>query len=174
MSMMFNSKLLTAYPKPACFRRPLLVFTFLINLTAFGQNEIVGEFIRTDYPAGYIILNADKSFKFRFGFDSQWDLACGQFEVKGDTITFSYTADMFSVACNSEGINMTDTSDYFLKQGVDRRWRPITARVVKNKILTIKTGDQNEAETLSFNAFYYKRKKKGANIRIPGTYIQRY
>ena len=113
------------------FRRHLLIYTFLINLTAFGQNEIVGEFIRTDYPAGYLILNADKSFKFRFGFDSQWDLACGQFEVKSDTLTFSYNSDMFNKTCNNEGINMTDTYDYFLKQGVDKRWRPIIARIIK-------------------------------------------
>ena len=156
------------------FRRPLLVLTLLINLTAFGQNEIVGEFIRTDYPAGYLILNADKSFKFRFGFDSQWDLACGQFEVKGDTLTFSYTSDMFNVTCNSDGINMTDTSDYFLRQGVDKRWRPITARVVKSKIVTIKTGDVNDGETISLSKHYYRRKKKGDRTRIPGTYIQRY
>lgn len=156
------------------FRRSLLVLTLLINLTAFGQNEIIGEYIRTDYPTGYLILNADKSFKFRFGFDSQWDLACGQFDIKGDTLTFSYNSDMFDVTCNSEGINMTDTSDYFLKQGVDKRWRPIIARVVKHKIVTIKTGDVNDGETVSLNKHYYRRKKKGERARIPGTYIQHY
>lgn len=135
--------------------------TVLISLTAFGQNKITGKYIRTDYPEGYLILNDDKSFEFRFRFDMQWDLACGQFEVKGDTLSFFYTSDRFDVTCNSEGINMTDTSDYVLTQGGDKRWRPITARGVKNKILTIKTGDIHEAETVSPSGHYY-RGKKGA------------
>jgi hypothetical protein len=156
------------------FRHGLCGLTVLISLTAFGQNEITGKFIRTDYPASYLILNADKTFKFRFGFDSQWDLACGQFEVKGDTLIFSYISDMFDITCNTEGTNMTDTSDYFLRQGVDKRWRPITARVVKNNILTIKTGDIHEAESVSLNRHYYRREKKRERTRIPGTYIQSY
>lgn len=155
-------------------RKSLCVLTILINLTAFGQNELTGEFVRTDYPAGYLILRTDKTFKFRFGFDSQWDLACGQFELKGDTLTFSYTSDMFDTNCNTEGINMTDTSNYFLTQGVDKRWRPIIARIVKNKIITIKTGDVNDGESISLNKHYYRRKKKGDRVVIPGTYIQRF
>jgi hypothetical protein len=155
-------------------RQVLCGLTVLISLTTFGQNEIIGKFIRTDYPASYLTLNADKSFKFRFGFDSQWDLACGQFEVKGDTIMFSYTSDMFDITCNSEGINMTDTSDYFLKQGVDKRWRPITARIVKNKILTIKIGDIHEPETVSLDSYYLRRERKREKKGIPGTFIQRY
>jgi len=82
--------------------------------------------------------------------------------------------DMFDIKCNTEGINMTDTSDYFLTQGVDKRWRPIIARIVKNKIVTIKTGDINDGETVSPSKHYYRRKKKGERTRIPGTYIQRY
>jgi hypothetical protein len=160
--------------KPKTFRHTICGLAVLITLTAFGQNGVTGKFIRTDYPASYLILNADKSFKFRFGFDSQWDLACGQFAVKGDTLIFSYNSDMFDITCNSEGINMTDTSDYFLRQGVDKRWRPITARVVKNKILTIKTGDIHEAESVSLNGYFYRREKKRERTRIPGTYIQRY
>ena len=156
------------------FRRSLLVLILLINLNAFGQNDVIGEFIRTDYPAGYLMLKADKSFKFGFGFDSQWDLACGQFELRGDTIYFSYTSDMFDINCNSEGINMTDSSEYFLTQGVDKRWRPIIARVVKNKIITVKTGDVNDGETLSLSKYYYRRKKKGGKTAIPGAYIQRF
>jgi hypothetical protein len=148
--------------------------TVLLNLTALGQSKITGKFIRNDYPAGYLILNEDKSFKFRFGFDSQWDLACGQYEVKGDTLIFSYTSDMFDRACNSEGINMTDTSDYFLKQGVDKRWRPITARVVGKKILTIKTGDIHDSETVNSYEHYYRRERKRERTVIPGTSIRRY
>jgi len=132
----------------------------LVSLTAPGQNEITGKYIRTEYPGGYLILNTDKSFQFRFGFDSQWDLACGQFEVKGDTLYFSYTSDMFDVICNNERINMTDTSDYFLRNGVDKRWRPIIARIEKNRIETIKTGDIHESETIDLNKYYYKREKK--------------
>jgi hypothetical protein len=162
------------YLRISNFRRSLVVLTLLTNLTAFGQNEMMGEFIRTDYPAGYLILKADKTFKFRFGFDSQWDLACGQFEKKGDTLIFSYSSDMFDISCNTEGINMTDTSDYFLTQGVDKRWRPIIARVVKNKIVIIKIGDANEGETITLSRYYYRRKKKGERTSIPGTYIQRY
>ncbi|MEP4534102.1 MAG: hypothetical protein ABJ004_13515 [Cyclobacteriaceae bacterium] len=71
--------------------------TLLISLTGFGQNEITGKYIRTEYPGGHLILNEDNTFKYRFRFDSQWDLACGQFEVIGDTLTFSYTSDMFDV-----------------------------------------------------------------------------
>jgi hypothetical protein len=156
------------------FGYPLCVLGVLISLTAFGQNKSIGKFVRTDYPASYLILNADKSFKFRFGFDQQWDLACGQFEVKGGTLIFSYTSDMFDRTCNSEGINMTDTSDYFLTQGVDKRWRPITARIVKNKILTLKTGDIHEAESVSLTGHYYRREKKRKRTNMPGTYIQRY
>ena len=140
--------------------RAFSVLTFLISLTASGQKEITGKYIRTDYPGGYLILDNDKSFKFRFRFDQQWDLACGQFEAKGDTLFFTYTSDMFDVICNNEMINMTDTSDYFLRMGVDKRWRPITAKIEKNRILTIKTGDIHEPETIDLNRYYYKREKK--------------
>ncbi len=146
----------------------------LISLPAFGQSEITGKFIRSDYPAGQLILNVDKSFKFRFRFESQWDLACGQFEVKGDTLYFTYTSDMFDVTCNSERINMTDTSDYFLRLGVDKRWRPITARIVRNRIITIKTGDMADAETVSLTDLYYRRERKRERVRPPGTYIRQF
>jgi hypothetical protein len=67
---------------------------------------------------------------------------------------------MFDVNCNNERINMTDSSDYFLKTGVDKRWRPIKAQIAKGKIHTIKTGDIQDPETVDWNKNYYKREKK--------------
>lgn len=155
-------------------RYSFCLLTMLISLSAFGQNEITGKFIRPDYPAGQLVLNADGSFKFRFRFDLQWDLACGQFEVKCDTLYFTYTSDMFDVTCNSERINVTDSSDYFLRHGVDKRWRPITARIVRNRIVTIKTGDIGDAETVSLSVHYYRRERKRERVRPPGTYIRQF
>jgi hypothetical protein len=85
---------------------------------ALGQSELNGKYTREDHPGGYLTFDSNKNFKFRFKSHAYWDLACGQFEVKNDTIFFTYTSDMFDETCNDEGINMTDTSDYFLRQGV--------------------------------------------------------
>ena len=41
--------------------RAFSVLTFLISLTASGQKEITGKYIRTDYPGGYLILDNDFS-----------------------------------------------------------------------------------------------------------------
>lgn len=137
-----------------------ILFGPLTTFIAFGQDEISGKYIRTEYPAGYLILNSDKSFKFKFGFDSQWDLACGQFEVTGDTIKFSYSSDMYDLRCNNERINMSDTSDHFIGISIDKRWRPIKVIINKKRILAIKTGDINEPETVDKNKYYYKRERK--------------
>lgn len=144
-----------------------LLITLISNLTVLGQREITGGYIHADYPGGYLILNSDKSFKFRFHFDLQWDLACGQYVVKNDTIFFTYTSDMFDIACNSEKIIMTDTAGYFQKTGVDKRFRPITARLLKNKIQVIKIGDVQDPETISRDGYSFKRKRiKKGNKRI--------
>lgn len=134
-------------------------FVLLIALNSFGQKDAYGKYARTEYPAGHLVLNSDKTFKFRFRFDSQWDLACGEFELKKDTIFFSYTSDMLDVNCNNERINMTDTSDYFLRTGIDKRWRPISAKITKGKIQTIQTGDVKDPETVSFNKNLYRKEK---------------
>lgn len=130
------------------------------SLKTFGQSEISATYTRTDYPASSIVLNQDKSFKFKFHFDLQWDLVCGQYELKGDTILFHYNSDMFDVQCNSERINYTDTSGVILQDAIDKRFRPILARLSKNKLITIKTGDIKEPETIDTLIFYYKREKK--------------
>jgi hypothetical protein len=141
------------------FAPTILLFLF-VAIAAFGQEEITGKYLWTDYPSGYIMLNADKSFKFKFRSHAYWDLACGQFEVKIDTIFFNYMSDMFDVSCNNERLNMTDTSDYFLKKGVDKRHRPIIALLLKNKLEIIKTGDVNELETIGDGGYYYRRAKR--------------
>ena len=139
------------------------VWTFLFLLTVssvLGQGELPGKYVNSDNSGGYLILNEDKSFKFRYRSHAYWDLACGQFDIKGDTVLFTYTSDMFDIACNNERINMTDTSDFFLKTGVDKRYRPIIARLVKNKLLTVKTGDIQESESVDLRTYYYTRERK--------------
>jgi hypothetical protein len=140
----------------------LLTILFLLIglMTTFGQNELTGKYILTDYPGSYILLNADKTFKFRYRSHAYWDLACGQFEVKNDTIFFTYTSDMFDLSCNSEKINMTDTSDYFLQTGVDKTYRPVIATFKKKEIRTIKTGDTTDLATIDRRTYYYKRERK--------------
>ena len=132
----------------------------LTSFSVFGQSELSGKYTREDHPAGYIILDSDRNFKFRYKSHAYWDLACGKFEVKNDTIFFTYTSDMFDDACNNERINKTDTSDFFLRQGVDKQWRPIVAKIQKNKIQIIKAGSLNEVEVVGSNNYYYKRVKK--------------
>ena len=89
----------------------------------------------------------------------QWDLACGQYEMKGDSILFHYQSDMFDRQCNNEGINYTDSVGIILQFAIDKRFRPITARLSKNKLTTIKVGDIGEQETIRNSVYYYRRKK---------------
>jgi len=131
----------------------------LLTLNVWGQRKVEGKYIRTDQSTCYIILNSDKTFKYKFGRDLQWDVACGQYEIKGDSITFHYQSDMFDRQCNNEGINYTDTSGVILRDAIDKRFRPITARLSKNKLKTFKTGDIEQPETVDNRVYYYRRKK---------------
>jgi len=107
------------------------------------------------------LLNADNSFKYQYGSDLQWDLACGQYERKGDTILFHYTSDMFDLhGCNNEKINYTDTSGVFIET-IDKRFRPISALLSRRTIITIKTGDIKEPEAIfTWTEYYTKEKNK--------------
>ena len=137
-----------------------VLYCGLTSFMALGQSELNGKYTREDHPGGYLTFDSNKNFKFRFKSHAYWDLACGQFEVKNDTIFFTYTSDMFDETCNHEGINMTDTSDYFLRQGVDKRWRPIIAIIKKNKIQIIKTDGFHEPETAKQIKYYYERARR--------------
>jgi hypothetical protein len=137
-----------------------MLFVLVSLVTTSGQGELFGKYILTDYPNSYLILNTDSTFKFRLRSHAYWDLACGQFEVKKDTIFFTYTSDMFDLSCNSELINMTDTSEYFLKTGVDKNYRPLIATIKKRKIRTMKTGDLKDLATVNRRIYYYKRERK--------------
>ena len=74
----------------------------LASTSVLGQSEVTGKYIRMDYPGSYVILNPDNTFKYGFHFDLQWDLACGQYEINGDTIFFTYYKDMFDPDCNTD------------------------------------------------------------------------
>jgi hypothetical protein len=143
--------------------RHLFFLIVCINLTsiAFGQSKIIGKYIlKNGSESNYIVLNADNSFKYRYLSDLQWDLACGQYEMKGDSILFHYSADMFDLQCNNEKINYTDTSGVFTDT-IDKRFRPISARFSKRTIITIKTEDINEPETLlTWTNYYIKERDK--------------
>jgi hypothetical protein len=140
-------------------RRFLLILTTLLTLNVWGQKSIDGKYIRTDNSMCYLILNADNTFKYKYHWDLNWDLACGQFELKGDSIYFHYLSDMFDQQCNSDGINYTDTSGIVLKDAIDKRDRPISARLSNNRLITIKIGDIEEPETVGTGVYYYKRKR---------------
>jgi hypothetical protein len=137
----------------------LLILTTLFTLNVWGQKSIEGKYSRSDNSMCYLILNVDKTFKYRFHWDLNCDLACGQFETKGDSIYFHYQSDMFDRQCNSEGINYTDTSGVILRDAIDKRDRPISARLLKNKLVTIKIGDIGEPGTIGNQVYYYRRKK---------------
>lgn len=137
----------------------LLIATTLSTLNVWGQKSIEGKYTRTDNSLSYLILNSDKTFNYKFLSDQQWDLACGQYETKGDSILFHYQSDMFDRQCNNERINYTDTSGVILQDAIDKRFRPIIARLSKNKLTTLKTGDIGEPETIGNNVYYYRRKR---------------
>ena len=137
----------------------LFCLTTLLTFNVWGQKTIDGKYIRTDNSMCYLILNSDKTFKYKYHWDLNWDLACGQFEVKGDSIYFHYQSDMFDLQCNNEGVNVTDTSGVILRDAIDKRDRPISARLSKNKITTFKTGDIGELGTIGNSVYYYRRKK---------------
>jgi hypothetical protein len=145
--------------------RRFFIFATFINLSSvicFGQIEISGKYIRIKgSKSNYILLNVDNSFKYQYLSDLQWDLACGQYERKGDTILFHYTSDMFDLnGCNNGKINYADTSGVFAET-IDKRFRPISARLSKRTIITIKTGDIKESEPiLSWTDYYIKEKYK--------------
>jgi hypothetical protein len=137
----------------------LLSLMAFLSTTVFGQKNIKGQYLRTDNSMCYLILNADHTFKYKFLRDLNWDFACGQYEVKGDSVYFYYQSDMFDRMCNSEGVNYTDTSGIILQDAIDRRDRPISARILKNKIITIKVGDVNDPKTIGAGVYYYRRKR---------------
>jgi hypothetical protein len=137
----------------------LLTLTMFFTITAWGQKNIEGKYVRTDQSTCYLTINSDGTFKYRFGWDMQWDVACGKYEIKGDSIIFQYLSDMFDRQCNTEGINYTDTSGVILRDAIDKRFRPISARLSKNKITTYKVGDIADPETIDKGVYYYKRKK---------------
>jgi hypothetical protein len=137
----------------------LFCLTTLLTFNVWGQKNIEGKYIRTDNSMCYLILNADKTFKYKYHWDLNWDLACGQFEVKGDSIYFQYQSDMFDRQCNSERINFTDTSGVILRDAIDKRDRPTSVRLSKNKLTTLRTGDIGEPGTIGNSVYYYRRKK---------------
>jgi hypothetical protein len=142
--------------------RIILISFFLtafLAISAFGQKSIEGKYVRTDNSSCYLILNTDKTFRYKFLRDIQWDLACGQYRVEGDFIFFSYQSDMFDLECNNEKVNYADTSGVILSDAIDKRFRPISGRLRKRKIMIGKVGDVNEAETLGKGAAYYYRRK---------------
>src|SRR4051812_41194179 len=119
----------------------MLTLMTVITMTAWGQKDIQGKYVCTDYPTCYLTINSDHTFKYEFGRDLQWDVACGRFDLRGDSLFFEYLSDMFDLQCNSERRNYTDTSGVILQDGaIDRRFRPISARLSKNKIKTYKVG----------------------------------
>jgi hypothetical protein len=140
-------------------RTLLLTLTTVLTVTTWGQKGIEGKYVRTDQSTCYVLINSDGTFKYKFGWDLQWDLACGRYELKGDSIFFQYSSDMFDQQCNSDGINYTDTSGVILRYAIDKRFRPISARLKKNKITTYKVGDVTEPETVDKLVYYYRRKK---------------
>ena len=139
----------------------LLLFTLttLTTLTTLGQKPIEGKYIRTDQSTCYLIINSDGTFKYRFGRDLQWDVACGQYNVTGDSIFFRYQSDMFNEQCNTEGINHTDSVGIILQFAIDKRFRPISAKLSKNKIRTNRVGDVTDPESIRKWVYYYKRDK---------------
>lgn len=141
----------------------------LVNLTVSPQNLIFGEYRRNEYPSGYVILGLDYTFKFRFHFDLQWDLACGTYSTKGDTVYFNYQSDMYDPICNNQGINVTDTSGVILQDAIDTRYRPITAYVSRDKLKTIVvSGPSIDQDTLVNEVnVYHRLKAKEITVRRP-------
>ena len=146
---------------PIPFFLTLVICISLNAVTSFGQIEASGKYIlKRGTDSNYILLKADNSFKYHYLNDMQWDLACGQYERKGDTILFHYTSDMFNLQCNNEKINYSDTSGVYTGT-IDKRFRPISARLYKRTIMTIKTGDIQEPKTvLSWNHYYTMEKNR--------------
>jgi hypothetical protein len=144
--------------------RLTILFVLFITVNLFGQADIFGRYTWTDYPGSYITLNPDMSFKFKFRSHAYWDLACGQFKIKNDTITFNYFADMFDRNCISEGINFTDSSGVILQDAIDKSRRPISVRHLKNKLITIQVGHIGEPETVDFATYYYKRERNKKRV----------
>ena len=140
-------------------RNLLTTLTIFFTLTSWGQTNVEGTYVRTDQSTCYLTINSDGTFKYKFGWDLQWDVACGQYEMKGDSIFFRYQSDMFDQGCNTEKINYTDTSGVILKDAIDKRFRPISARLSKNKITTYKVGDIDDPKTIDKLVYNYRRKK---------------
>lgn len=137
----------------------LLTVVAFFSLTAWAQKGIEGKYVCPNYPTCYLIINSDGTFKYGFGLDLQWDVACGRYERRGDSLFFKYLSDMFDLQCNSERRNYTDTSGIILDGTIDKRFRPISARLSKNKITTNKVGDLTDPETITKQSYYYRRKK---------------
>jgi hypothetical protein len=121
-----------------------LILNFFAPIT-FAQEAIFGKYSRDLYPPGSITLQDDFTFKFKFNYDMQWDLACGTFRINRDTIFFYYRSDMFDETCNTEKegfLNDESRKEELMAAGesIDKRFRPDSILIEGKKLFNIVNG----------------------------------
>lgn len=139
------------------------IFLFVIigvsGCKILPESALNGKFERIDHKS-HLTFDANGSFKFRFHRDLNWDLACGTYEIMNDSIYFFYRSDMFERTCNTEGMNDTDSVGIILQDAIDKRFRPIAAKLQNKKLITSKVGDVNDQKTIEALEYIFKKFNK--------------
>lgn len=150
--------------------RQLFLFfcTFSFSLTCLSQRNIIGNYCRLQYPTTNLTLLSDSTFKYDFYFDLQFDIACGKYSYKNDTIVLTYSSEFNDTSCNNRHINLLYDSTGKLRQtfGVlDKSHRPNSLFIKGDKIYKIANGTiikikryRTTKHSFGFSKFYFRRK----------------
>ncbi|OIQ96026.1 hypothetical protein GALL_220240 [mine drainage metagenome] len=148
-------------------------FFLFLSMLSFGlnclsQRNIVGSYCRLQYPTTNLILLADSSFKYDFYFDLQFDIACGKYSYKNDTIILAYSSEFNDTLCNKRHVNLLYDSAGKLRQtfGVlDKRHRPDSLYIKGEKLYRIVNGTiikikryKTTKQSFGFSKSYFRRK----------------
>lgn len=152
-------------------RKVFCVIIFFKSVLAFGQASLSGIFSRNDYPSISIVFNSDLTFKYRFSFDESWDIACGSYLIKKDTVLLFYLSDYNDTICNSpqtnilfiqtKNINGQTQKSAIIFGTVDKRHRPDSLFRIGDRLFLIDNGTIMgfpKSAKPSDNRHFFKRK----------------
>jgi hypothetical protein len=131
-------------------RKLFFVIFFFKSVLTLSQASLSGTFSRSDYPSIFITFNRDLTFKYRFSFDESWDIACGSYLIRKDTVLLFYVSDYNDTICNSPQTNILFTQTKNINGPtqktaivfgtVDKRHRPNSLFRIDNRLFLIDNG----------------------------------
>jgi hypothetical protein len=114
-----------------------LTLTFLISLPCFliAQEKVVGQY--RDYFGNSLVLNVDKTFRYKWQFDMAASWTKGVWSLKGDTIYFR----MIPIYDTLSPTNTSDSSSDIISLSMDDISERITP--IQNTVAVTSSGGQN-------------------------------